>query len=310
LHRQLFKTLNTIKMKYIITGSTGHISKPLTEKLVAAGNQVTVISSSDSKNAEIKAIGATAAIGSIEDRDFLTKAFAGADAVYLMIPPKWTVTDWMAYQKIVADNYIAAVKANNIKYVLILSSVGAHMGQGCGPVDGTSYLEREAAKLTGSNVLALRPSYFFYNLLSQVGMIKHAGFVGSTQPADFKLVLTHPSDIADAAAAELLTPSFTGHGYKNIASDDSNTWAQITKALGTAIGKPELPYVELTDEQSRQGMLQAGLSQTIIDGYVDMGKALREGKMQSDFWANPPKTLGKVKLADFVKEFAAAYNAS
>jgi uncharacterized protein YbjT (DUF2867 family) len=297
-------------MKYIITGSTGHISKPLTEKLVAAGHQVTVISSNDSKNKEIKAIGATPAIGSIEDRDFLTKSFAGADAVYLMIPPKWDVTDWLAYQKKVADNYVAAVKANNTKYVLILSSLGADMGTGCGPVDGTAYLEKEAAKLTTSNILALRPSYFFYNLLSQIGMIKHAGFVGSTQPADFKLVLTHPSDIADAAAAELLKPSFSGHGYKNIASDDSNTWTDIAKALGKAIGKPELAFVELTDEQSRQGLLQAGLSKTIANGYEDMGKALREGKMQSDYQANPPKSLGKIKLADFAKDFATAYNAA
>jgi nucleoside-diphosphate-sugar epimerase len=31
-------------MKIIVTGSTGNISKPLTQKLVAAGHDVTVIS--------------------------------------------------------------------------------------------------------------------------------------------------------------------------------------------------------------------------------------------------------------------------
>jgi uncharacterized protein YbjT (DUF2867 family) len=297
-------------MNYIITGSTGHISKPLTEQLIAGGHHVTVITS-QSKTNDIQAIGAHAAVGSIEDRDFLIRSFSGTDCVYLMIPPKWSVADWFAYQKVVADNYIAAVQANNTRYVVILSSLGADMRNGCGPVDGTAYLEEQSKRLEKSNVLILRPSYFFYNLFSQIGMIKHAGFVGSTQPSDFKLILTHPSDIANVAAEHMLSPTFTGHGnIQNIASDDSNTWAQITKVLGDAIGKPELPYVEMTDEQAREGMLSAGLSQTIADGYEAMGKALRGGKMQADYWQNRPINLGEIKIKDFAKEFAAAYNAA
>ena len=95
-----------------------------------------------------------------------------------------------------------------------------------------------------------------------------------------------------------------------VASDDSNTWADITKAIGTAIGKKDLPFLELTDEQSHAGMAQAGLSQTIADGYTQMGKALREGDMQADYWKSGATAKGKVKLADFVKQFAAVYNAA
>lgn len=297
-------------MKYIITGSTGHISKPLSQQLIAAGHQVTIITSNSSKVEEIHSIGAQAAVGSVEDRDFLIKTLAGADGIYLMVPPKWTVTDWLGYQKQVVDNYIAAIKANKLKYIVALSSVGAHMRKGAGPVDGLGYLEEQLEQLEDVNIRILRPSYFFYNLFSQIGMIKNAGFVASTQPADFKLVLTHTSDIADAAAAQLLSPTFSGLAIENIGSDDSHTWTEITKTLGEAIGNPALPYVELTDEQSLGGMLQAGLSQTIANGYVAMGKALRDGEMQADYWQNPPKKLGKIKLADFAKEFAAAYNAS
>lgn len=297
-------------MKYIITGSTGHISKPLTQQLTAAGHEVTVITSSAARNEDIKALGAQAAVGSVEDRDFLTKTFGGADAVYLMIPPGMTAADWLTYQKGIADNYIAAVQANKIKYVLILSSVGAHMGTGCGPVDGAAYLEKQSATLTDSQVHILRPSYFFYNLFGQIGMIKHAGFVGSTQPVDFKLILTSPSDIADAAAAYLLAPEKATGKIEYIASEDTLTWKEITKALGSAIGKPEVPFVELTDEQSDAGMIQAGMPKTIADGYTQMGKALRDGDMQADYWKTGAKAKGKVKLADFVKEFAGAYNAS
>jgi uncharacterized protein YbjT (DUF2867 family) len=296
-------------MKYIITGSIGHISRPIVQNLLTAGHQVTVITSSAAREQEIKALGAEAAVGSVEDREFLTRAFAGADSAYLMIPPKWIVANWFDYLKGVADNYLAAVQAHNIRHIVILSSVGGHMRKGCGPVDGTAYLEEASASLTDTHVRILRPSYFYYNLFNQIDMIKHAGFIGSTQPADFKLVLTDTSDIADAALALLLDLSFTGYGVEYIASDDRHTWADITKALGEAIGKPGLPYVELTDEQSRVGMLQAGINPVIADGYVEMGQALRSGEMQAHYWANLPKTYGKIKLEDFTKEFAAAYHA-
>jgi uncharacterized protein YbjT (DUF2867 family) len=295
-------------MKYIITGSTGHISKPLTQQLTAAGHDVTVITSNSSRIEEIKSLGAKAAVGSVEDRDFLIRTFADADAAYLMIPPLTKTTDWFSSQKQVADNYIAAVKASNIKYILTLSSVGAHMRKGCGPVDGAAYLEVQSATLSGVQVHILRPGSFYYNLFAQIGMIKHAGFVGSTQPADFKLILTDTSDIAAAAAAYLLNPSSASETIEYVASDDSNTWADITKALGTAIGNPALPYVELSDEQSRAGMLQAGLNPAMVAGFVQMGKALRDGDMEADYWKSGAKANGKVKLADFAKQFAAAYN--
>lgn len=84
-------------MKYVITGSTGHISKPLSIQLIKAGHSVTIISNNPDKVKEIEALGAQAAIGSVEDIDFLAKTFSGADAVYTMVPPKWDAADWKAY---------------------------------------------------------------------------------------------------------------------------------------------------------------------------------------------------------------------
>lgn len=298
-------------MNYIITGSIGHISKPLTQSLIAAGHHVTVVTSRADRSEEIKALGAQPAVGSIEDRDFVTKAFAGADAVYLMIPPPpQDIKDWYGYQQKVADNYIAAAEAAKIKYVAILSSMGAHLRVGAGPIDGAAYLEVQSEKLTNSNILILRPSFFYYNLFAQIGMIKQAGIIGSAQPADFKMVLVHPSDIAAAAAKHLVAPSFTGTVVEYVASDDSHTWAEITRTLGVAIGKPGIPFVELTDEQSHGGMIGAGMNPAMAAGFTQMNKAQREGKVQEEYWKNRPATLGKIKLEDFAKDFAAAYNAS
>ncbi len=64
-------------MKIIVTGSLGHISKPLTQELVQKGHSITVISSKTERKNEIEKIGANTAIGSIDDADFLTKTFKG-----------------------------------------------------------------------------------------------------------------------------------------------------------------------------------------------------------------------------------------
>ena len=69
-------------MKFVITGSLGNISKPIASALVKAGNDVTVITSNQDRVKDIQALGAKAAVGSVEDAAFLTSAFSGADAVY------------------------------------------------------------------------------------------------------------------------------------------------------------------------------------------------------------------------------------
>lgn len=297
-------------MKYVLTGGAGHITKPAAEKLLAAGHEVIVISRNADNVKGLAAKGAKAAIGSVEDSAFVTSAFAGADAVYLMIPPNFSPGEsWRAYQNKVADVFVNAIKANKIKNVVMLSSIGAHLGGGTGPIDGLADLEKKLSLLTETNILFLRPSYFFYNLLSLIPLIKAANIMGANyMNNDDKLVLVHTSDIAEVLTTELLSLSFTGHSIRYIASDERTT-SEIAETLSHVIDKPGIQWITFTDEQSLNGMLQAGLPETIAKGYTEMGLALRSGKVQEDYWQHRP-VLGKVKLEDFAKEFAEVFNAS
>lgn len=74
-------------MNIVLSGSLGHISKPLAIRLIEQGHKVTIISSDEGKKETIEKMGATAAIGSIEDSTFLTASFKHADIVYCMLPP-------------------------------------------------------------------------------------------------------------------------------------------------------------------------------------------------------------------------------
>jgi uncharacterized protein YbjT (DUF2867 family) len=297
-------------MNYVITGSLGHISKPLTEKLIEAGHSVTVITSKASNHPAIEALGAKAAVGSVEDAAFLQQAFAGADAVYTMVPPNSAPSNWKEWIGQIGKNYAAAIAANNIRYVVNLSSIGAHLPDGCGPVSGLYKVEQALNALPGVNVKHLRPSYFFANLLGNIDMAKHMNIIGSNfGGGEEKMILADTSDIAEAALEELLTLSFTGHSVRYIASDERTT-DEIAALIGQAIDKPSLPWVAFTDEQAFGGMLQAGLSEEVAKNYVEMGAALRSGIMSADYWKNHPAAMGKIKLEDFVKTFAAVYAAN
>jgi uncharacterized protein YbjT (DUF2867 family) len=294
-------------MKYTITGSLGNISKPLAEKLIAAGHQVTIISSKEDRKKEIESLGGRAAIGSVEDVSFLTAAFQNADAVYTMVPPNFSPSDWKKYLASIGRNYAQAIRNAEVKYVVNLSSIGAHMSDGCGPVSGLHDVENALNEIPNLNVRHLRPGFFYSNFFAQVGLAKSMGFVGGNYGTSNKLILAHTDDIADVAATELLELSFTGKSYRYIASDEKTT-DEIAGALGKAVRKLELKWVDLSDEQNHQGLVQAGLPDEIASNYTEMGTAMRSGEMFSDYRALKSAPTGKKKLTDFATEFAAVYN--
>lgn len=295
-------------MKYVITGGAGNISKPLTHALLKAGHEVTVIGREANKLKELTDAGAKVAAGSVEDTAFLTRAFAGAGAVYTMVPPKQDVSNWKEWIGQIGKNYACAIKANSIKYVVNLSSLGAHAQDGCGPVNGLYRVEVALNELKQVNIKHLRPGYFFANLLGNVTMIKQANMVGSNFGGnDFKLVMSDTNDIAQAAAEELLNLNFSGHSVRYVVSDERTT-DDIARVLGSAVNISALPWVTFTNEQALDGMKQAGFSEEIAKNYVEMGMGLQTGRMSEDYWNNRPAILSSTKLEDFAKTFAAVYN--
>ena len=296
-------------MKYVVTGSLGNISKPLAQNLVDAGHSVTIISSKAEKTAQIEAIGAKAAIGSVEDIGFLTKTFAGADAIYTMVPPNFGSGDWKKYIAGIGKNYAAAIKAAGVKNVVNLSSIGAHMPDSCGPVSGLYFVEKALNGLDNVNVIHLRAGFFFQNYLGNIGMIKHMGIIGGNYGEGTKLALVHTNDIADTATYELLSLSFKGKRIRYVVSDEKTT-NEVAAILGKAIDKPELPWINFKDEDTLAGMLQAGLPEEIAKNYTEMGAAMRSGEMASEYNSNKPTVFGKTKLEAFAPVFAAVYSKS
>jgi uncharacterized protein YbjT (DUF2867 family) len=295
-------------MKIIVTGSLGHIGKPLTEELVQKGHTVTVISSKPERQKDIEALGATAAIGTVEDADFLAATFSGADAVYTMLPPTSYFNpnlDLTAYSRTIANNYAGAIKQSGVKRVVHLSSVGAHMEKDSGLILLHRNVEIILDKLSDVAITFMRPVGFYYNLYGFVPMIKNQGFIAANYGADDKLIWVSPIDIA-AAIAEELEKRLAGSKVRYIASDEL-TGNETASILGAAIGKPDLKWILIPGEQWQSGLETAGMSPQIAAGLVEMFASQHSGALAADYYRNRPATMGKIKLTDFAKEFAGVF---
>ncbi|WP_343704073.1 NAD(P)H-binding protein [Chitinophaga sp.] len=288
-------------MKIIVTGSLGNTAKPLTTTLIAAGHQVTVISSSADRQKDIEALGAAAAIGSLGNAAFLTSTFTGADAVYAMTPPGMGGSNIVANNTKAGEALATAIQQARVPRVVVLSSVGADLPGGNGPIAALYNIEQFYNKIQATAFTYLRAGYFYLNFYADIPLIKSQGFMGANYPAATRVPLVHPRDIAAIAAEELQKPS--GEKIRYVVSD-VRTAADLAKVLGQAAGKTDMPWVEFTDEQSLQGMTQAGLPEEIAGLYTEMGAGFRSGKLQADFEKQGAPASGKVKLEDFAKEFA------
>ena len=299
-------------MNIVLTGSLGHIGKPLTEELVQKGHSVTVISSKTERQKDIEALGAKAAIGSMHDADFLSAAFQGADIVYVMetldaaggfFDPH---LDFIATISKIGDNYKQAIQAAGVKRVVHLSSIGAHMDKGNGILAFHYNVESILKQLPDDvSIKFMRPVGFFTNLFSLIRGIKTQGAIIENYGGDVKKPWVSPLDIAAAIAEEMSTP-FKGRTIRYIASDEVSA-NEIASLLGEAIGKPDLKWTVISDEELLSKWLAIGMNTQIARGFIEMQASIRDGVLYEDYYQNRP-ALGKVKLADFVKEFAAAYH--
>lgn len=293
-------------MKITVTGSLGNISRGLTQKLIAQGHEVSVISSNADKATDIKELQATPLIGSVEDYDFVKESFRGSDAVYLMIPPNFSTPDYKAFTINVGKNYANAIQETGIKYAVNLSSSGSPLA-GKPPLTNYQNLEMWLDKLQNINVLHLRPGGFYSNFFGSMGLIKYQGIIGNNFGDNINLVMSHPDDISEAAADAFATLSFKGQNVKYIISDTKNG-REIAQILGTAVGKPDLKWVQFPDEQLLQGLMQNGFSKDAAQHYiVDMGIAIREGLLEKHYNQYAHDIFGKRSFTEFANVFARVY---
>ncbi len=287
---------------YVVLGASGHTGHVVTSNLLAGGQKVRVVGRNAAHLQPLAAKGAETFIADATDAGALVKAFHQADSAYVMIPPNPTSKDPLGYSNRVSDAITSAVQKTGIKNVVALSSIGADKTSGTGPVLGLYHLEQKLNQISGANVLHLRAGYFMENTLPQASAIRQMGAVATPLRPDLKLPMIATRDIGTAAAEALLHPSVRGKQTRELLGQRDLNYAEVAAIIGKAIGKPDLKYVQVPDDQFRSALGQMGMSEQFGSLLLEMIGALNSGSMRS-LEPRTPQNTTPTNYETFVVEY-------
>jgi uncharacterized protein YbjT (DUF2867 family) len=262
---------------YVIIGATGNTGSVVANKLLSQGKQVRVVGRNGDHLKALVAKGAEPFTGDISNKDVAIKAFGGAKVAYLMVPPNPTVEDYFQYENQIQEAFASAIETHGVKYAVTLSSVGAEKTEKTGPIAGLHRLEERLNRIAGLNVLHLRAAYFMENTLGQVdAIVKMGGTVGPLR-GDLKIPMIAARDIGARAADALLNLDFVEKQTQELHGQRDISYAEVTSIIGAAIGKRDLKYSKIPDEQFRGVLTSMGMSENIAGLLVEMAASLDSG---------------------------------
>jgi uncharacterized protein YbjT (DUF2867 family) len=258
---------------YVILGATGNTGSIVADFLLSKGEKVRVLGRDAGRLQRFVRKGAEAFTTDMSDSTALSKAFSGARAAYLLLPPISSRED----QERQSDAFAKAVKESGLRYAVYLSSYGAHVPEGTGPVTGLHSSEQKLNAINGLNVLHLRAAYFMENNLAAIGMIHGMGIFGHALLPDLKMPMIATPDVGQYAAQRILDLDFSGKETRELLGERDLTMAEATAVIGRGIGKPDLRYEQFTYDQRQQGLTQMGFSPKKAAVYIELFTAINTG---------------------------------
>lgn len=275
-------------MKVAVNTPTGNIGRGLSERLLNAGVELVVLARNPDKVKRLADRGATVHQGNLEDAGFVVEATKGVDLLFWLTPSNYATDDYRAYQNILGDIAAKAVKENQIPRVVDLSSVGAHLGDGTGPIAGLGDVEKKLEK-TDAHVTHLRPGFFMENYFMSAETIAAQNSVFLPIQGGVKMAMIATDDIAKAAAERILDKTWTGKSVIELVGPSEETFDSAAKTIGDALGR-EINHVTTTLDQTREAMTGMGVPAGTADLFLEMYGAFDAGKVI-------PESPGSAKIA-------------
>jgi len=264
---------------YAILGATGNVGGKISDILIKKGEKVRLIAQSTDRLRPFLGKQADAFAGDAMDTEFLVKAFTGSDTVFTILPPNVTAENGLSYADKIGASIARALALAKVKHVVNLSSVGAELTEGTGPIIGLHRQEERLNAITGLNVLHLRAAFFMENELMNIDLMKSRGVNGSPIRGDLEFSMIATKDIAAIAAGHLVKRDFTGSSVRYLLGQRDLSMISATEIIGRKIGNPALVYVMVPYDEAAEGLMSAGCSPDVSRLYVEMTKAFNDGRI-------------------------------
>ena len=289
---------------YVILGASGNTGSIIANSLLSAGKKVRVVGRDSGRLQRFVDKGSEAFTANLSDAAALTKAFSGAHAAYLMLPPAKSREE----QERDSDGIAKAVTESGLRYAVHLSSYGAQVAEGAGPVSGLHSSEQKLNAIEGVNVLHLRAAYFMENNLAAIGMIHRMGLFGNALLPDVKFPMVATRDVGNYAAQRLLDLDFSGKQTRELLGERDLSMTEATAVIGHGIGKPDLRYEQFPYERVQQVLTQMGIPPKTATMYIELYMAINAGVLAAQEPRSPENSTPTTFEAFVQDIFAPAYH--
>jgi uncharacterized protein YbjT (DUF2867 family) len=232
----------------------------------------------------------------------------GCTAAFVMIPPDYSAEEVRFYQNKFGEVIAEAIEESGIKKIVSLSSIGADLEAGTGPILGLHDQEQRLDEITHADITHLRAAFFMENLLAGIPTIIAQNRYYGIIPADAPCPMVATRDIASRAAFLLMNPDFDGRNVEYLLGERNLTHREVIKILGKAIGKEDLEYIEVTPEEMKKSLAGAKMTEDWIDQMVEMSQSMGNGTITSTVSRDRINTT-QTTIEEFARTtFLEAYN--
>lgn len=286
-----------------ILGATGHIGHIIAEDFLKRGYLVRAIGRDKRKLHLLETKGAGPVVLNLDDGDALADAFRDAWAVFTMIPPGIQQEDFVRFQEKVGDCIVKAIEKANVKRIVNLSSVGADLSEGTGPILGLRKLEQKLNALQNLDCLVhLRPNYFMENLYGFLPMIQQ-GVIQSPMPGELKIPMVAARDIGWKAVDFLdnsqpkvrLTFDFIGPKPVSL--------KEVTGFFAQAFDFPDLRFQQISFDEEKKMLMAHNWDAKKADLMIEMERAFADGRIKTTQEMNRTH-VGTTTLETFIEMIA------
>ena len=261
----------------IITAPTGAIGHQVLEHVLQAAESIRVIVRDPSRLPPHVRGRIDVVQGSHSDAAVVNKAFAGADAVFWLVPPDSGATSVEAAYLDFTRPACAAFKTHGVKRVVGISALGrgTPAGAHAGLVTASLKMDDLIASM-GVHYRAVTNPSFMDNLLRQVELIKTQGIFSLPISGDLKQPSVCTRDIAATAARLLLDRAWTGVGSVPVLGPEDLSCNDMARIMSEVLGKP-VRFLEIPGEAFKARLLQRGMSEAMAQANLDMWVAYNQG---------------------------------
>jgi len=261
----------------VITTPAGQIGRQVLGSLLRSGEQLRVIARDRSQlPAEVRG-DLDIVEGSHGDAAVVDKAFAGADAVFWLVPPDPRAPSVDAAFAGFTRPAAEAFTRHRVGRVVGVSMLGrgtpwaAHAG-----FVTASLAMDDLIAASGVAYRALTNPYFIEDTARQAESIKHQGLFTAPIAGDRKRPAVATRDIAAAASRLLLDASWTGAGEVPLLGPEDLSYNDMAQIMSQVLGT-DVRFQQITFDAYKDRFIRLGTSDAMAQGYTDMARAKNEG---------------------------------